>query len=268
MDQSLPEALWIDSHAHIDKLTLSVSEILEAAQKAGVFRILTIGTELQDWNEVVRLSDQHSPQVYGALGMHPHTAKDFDKDCEEFLKKHLIFKRIVALGEIGLDYHYEHSERQIQQEVFEKQLSLACDLKMPVEIHTREAEKDTAFFLQQFSGQVRGLLHCFTSSYSLAKKALDCGFNISFSGILTFKNSEELRETCKKIPLDRLHIETDAPFLSPEPYRGKENQPAHVSVLAELVARLQDVDLQKLSRQLKENTWNLFPKIKKEEECN
>ena len=259
--------MWIDSHAHIDKLSSSVWDILDLAKEAGVYRILTIGTELKDWKEIVSLCEQYSPELYGALGMHPHTAKDFNEECEEFLKKHLTLKRIVAVGEIGLDYYYEHSERKIQKEIFEKQLALAYDFKMPVEIHTREAEEDTAFFLKEFNGKVRGLLHCFTGSYHLAMQALDCGFNISFSGILTFKNSGELRETCKKIPLDRLHIETDAPFLSPAPYRGKENQPARLSTLAELMAELHAVDLQSLSDQLKKNTWDLFPKIKKEEEC-
>ena len=259
--------LWIDSHAHIDKLGPGVEEILRAAKSEAVFRILTIGTEFKDWKEVVQISQKYSPEIYGALGMHPHSAKDFNEECELFLRKHLPLKRIVALGEIGLDYHYEHSERQIQKEVFEKQLVLAEELKMPVEIHTREAEEDTAFFLKQFRGKVRGLLHCFTSSYNLARQALDYGFNISFSGILTFKNSEELRETCKKIPLNRLHIETDSPFLSPAPYRGKENQPARVAILAKCVAELRNVSLKKLSDQLKENTWNLFPKIKQEEEC-
>ena len=266
-NSSSAKAMWIDIHAHIDKLTPSVQEVLESAKEAGVFRILTIGTELKDWRGIVKLCEQYSPEIYGALGMHPHTAKDFDADCEEYLKKHLRLKRIVAVGEIGLDYYYEYSDRTIQKEVFEKQLSLAYDFKMPVEIHTREAEEDTAFFLKQFYGKVRGLLHCFTGSYHLAKQALDYGFNISFSGIVTFKNSGELRETCKKIPLDRLHIETDAPFLSPAPYRGKENQPAYVSALAECVAVLHSVDLQSLSDQLKKNTWDLFPKIKKEEEC-
>lgn len=259
--------LWIDSHAHIDKLSLSVEDILRTAKSEAVFRILTIGTELKDWEEVVQISQKYSPEIYGALGMHPHSAKDFNEECELFLKKHLPLNRIVALGEIGLDYYYEHSEKQIQKEVFGKQLVLAEELKMPVEIHTREAEEDTAFFLKQFQGKVRGLLHCFTSSYYLAKKALDYGFNISFSGILTFKNSEELRETCKKIPLDRLHIETDSPFLSPVPYRGKENQPARVAILAKCVADLHKVNLENLSDQLKKNTWDLFPKIKQEEEC-
>ena len=267
MSQKIFRPLWIDSHAHIDKLSSSVLDILQLAREEGVFRILTIGTELKDWKQIVRLCEEYSPEIYGALGMHPHTAKNFDEESEEFLKTHLNLKRIVAIGEIGLDYHYEHSDRVIQKEVFEKQLSLAYDLKMPVEIHTREAEEDTAVFLKQFKGKVKGLLHCFTGSYDLARQALDCGFNISFSGILTFKNSEGLRKTCKKIPLDRLHIETDSPFLSPVPYRGKENQPAHVSVLAKCVAELHSVDLQTLSDRLKKNTWELFPKIKKEEEC-
>ena len=258
--------MWIDSHAHIDKLNKSPREVLEKARQAGVFRVLTIGTEWEDWKKVVSFSEEYAPQVYGALGMHPHTAKDFDKKCETFLRQHLSLKRIVAVGEIGLDYFYKNSDIQKQKEVFERQMSLACSFDLPVEIHTREAEKDTVFFLKKFKTQTRGLLHCFTGSYDLAKRALDCGFNISFSGILTFKKADSLREICKKIPLDRLHIETDSPFLSPEPYRGKENQPAFVSILAQLVADLHKVDLQKLSDQLKKNTWDLFPKMKKEED--
>ena len=257
--------LWIDTHAHIDKLTLNPLEALEKAKQAGVFRVLTIGTELEDWESVVSLSEKQAPQVYGALGMHPHTAKDFNEESEDFLKKHLNLKRIVALGEIGLDYFYKNSDIQKQKEVFERQMSLASAFGLPVEIHTREAEEDTVFFLKRFKGRARGLLHCFTGSYELAKQALDCGFNISFSGILTFKNAEDLRETCKKIPLDRLHIETDSPFLAPAPHRGKENQPAYVSLLAQFVSDLLKVDLQTLSDQLKKNTWELFPKIKKEE---
>ena len=171
----------------------------------------------------------------------------------------------MAVGEIGLDYYYEHSPQEKQKEVFETQLALAKEFHLPVEIHTREAEQDTGFFLKKYQGPGRGLLHCFTSSYDLAKKALDCGYNISFSGIITFKKSEELRQTCKKIPLDRLHIETDAPFLSPEPHRGKENQPAYVPLVAQCVAQLHGVSLEDLSHQLKQNTWDLFPKMKPKE---
>ena len=256
---------WIDTHCHIDQLKGEAQSLLETALKAGVFRVLTIGTQLEDWPQVLSLCKTQSPYVYGTLGMHPHYAKDFNPSCESFLKKNLINKRIVAVGEIGLDYYYQHSPKDKQQEVFETQLNLAKELKLPVEIHTREAEQDTWFFLKKYQSQVKGLLHCFTGSYDLAKKALDCGFNISFSGILTFKKSEELRQACKKIPLDRIHIETDAPFLSPEPHRGKQNQPSYVPLVAECVAQLHKVDLENLSQQLKKNTWELFPKIKSEE---
>ena len=257
---------WIDTHCHIDKLTGEPKEILETALKAGVFRVLTIGTEWEDWPKVLSLSEEHAPYVYGALGMHPHSSKDFNSNCEDFLRENLTKKRIAALGEIGLDYYYEHSPKNKQQEIFEKQLCLAEELNLPVEIHTRSAEKDSAFFLKKYQSKVKGLLHCFTGSYHLAKTALDCGFNISFSGIITFKKSEELRQTCQKIPLDRLHIETDAPFLSPEPHRGKENQPSYTYLTAECVAKLHQVELEHLSNQLKKNTWDLFPKIKKEED--
>ena len=258
---------WIDSHAHVDKLSLKTSNLIKQAKQANVYRIITIGTELKDWQNVVKLSQSYQPEIYGALGMHPHSAKDFNQTCEDFLRKHLTHKRIVAIGEIGLDYYYNNSQKKVQREVFEKQMYLAKELNLPVEIHTRKAEQDTALFLKQFKGHVKGLLHCFTSSYDLAKKALDYGFNISFSGILTFKNAEDLRQTCKKIPLNRLHIETDSPFLSPEPYRGKENQPTYTALVANAVAKLHNVDLVYLSHQLKSNTFDLFYKIKKEELC-
>ena len=253
--------MWIDTHCHIDKLKPSVEELLDLAQKAGVVSMITIGTDREDWSQVLALSEKHAPFIYGTLGMHPHTAKDFDESCEAFLNENLKSKVIVGVGEIGLDYFYTHSSQEKQKEVFERQLEIAKNMQLPVEIHTREAEQDTSFFLKKYQSQVRGLLHCFTGSYELAKKALDCGFNISFSGILTFKNSETLRETCKKLPLDRIHIETDSPFLAPPPYRGKENQPSYVSLVAEQVALIHKVDLESLSQQLTENTYRLFPKM-------
>lgn len=256
--------MWIDTHAHLDKLSNSLKDVLKRAQDSHVHRVITIGTELEDWPQVIHLCDTYKPYVYGALGMHPHSAKDFNEECSQFLKTNLIHPRIIAVGEIGLDYYYEHSDKKIQQDVFEKQLFLAQELELPVEIHTREAEEDTLNLLEKVKGDVRGLLHCFTSSYEMARAALDLGFNISFSGIITFKNSQSLRETCKKLPLDRIHIETDSPFLSPVPHRGKENEPSYVNLVAQTVADLHGVNLDTLSRQLKQNTLNLFFKIKKE----
>jgi len=256
--------MWIDTHCHIDKLQISIDELLGSAKKAEVSTMITIGTEREDWPKVLSLSEAHAPFIYGTLGMHPHSAQSFDDQSEAFLIKNLPSKNIVAVGEIGLDYYYDNSPKKTQKEVFDKQLDLAKQLKLPVEIHTRSAEEDTLFFLKKYKSQVRGLLHCFTSSYDLAKKALDCGFNISFSGILTFKKAEDLRETCKKLPLDRIHIETDSPFLAPVPYRGKENRPFYVPLVAECVAKIHQIDLQTLSHQLKANSYDLFPKMLKE----
>ena len=190
-------SMWIDTHAHLDKLKPEPEIILKEAKRFSVDAVFTIGTSLTDWPEVLQLANAF-PNVYGALGMHPHDAKDFNEECKTFLKNHLLDKNIVAVGEIGLDYYYSHSPKEIQREVFHQQLCLAEEFQLPVEIHTREAEEDTLHFLQKFRGRLKGLLHCFTSSYDMAKKALDFGFNISFSGILTFKKSEDLQTLCKK----------------------------------------------------------------------
>ena len=256
--------MWTDSHAHLDKLT-SYEEALKKAKENSVHRVITIGTEYEDWPKVISLTEK--AQVYGTLGLHPHEAEKYDENCESFLKKHLSHKQIVAVGEIGLDYYYEHSSKDVQKDVFHRQLSLAEDFKLPVEIHSRNAEEDTLSLLKEFRGRVKGLLHCFTSSYEMASKALDYGFNISFSGVLTFKNAEDLRKTCSKMPLNRIHIETDCPYLAPVPHRGKENQPAWVVHVAETVCDIHKVDKDFLSSQLEENTLEVFSKIEKGKEC-
>ena len=252
--------MWTDTHAHLDK-SPDPPAAAEEALAAGVQRILTIGTERADWPEVVKLSRRFS-YVFGALGMHPHNSSDFDEACEKFLRSSLSSEpSLVAVGEIGLDYRYERSPRDAQKEAFRRQLNMAEELNLPVEIHTREAEEDTLSMLRPFRGRVQGLLHCFSGSYETAKAALDLGFNISFSGIVTFKNAQALQETCRKIPLDRLHIETDAPYLSPHPHRGKENRPARLIFTAQKVAALHGVTEAKLSRQLEENTLKMFPRL-------
>ena len=257
--------MWIDTHAHLDKLKPEPEAILKEAKLSFVDTVFTIGTCLTDWPKVLQLANTF-PNVYGTLGMHPHDAKDFNEECKNFLKSHLSDKNIVAVGEIGLDYYYSHSSKEVQKEVFYQQLCLAEEFQLPVEIHTREAEEDTLYFLKEFRGRLKGLLHCFTSSYEMAKKALDFGFNISFSGILTFKKSKDLQALCKKIPLNRIHIETDSPYLAPVPHRGKENQPAWVSLVAHKVSEIHNIELDKLSRQLRQNTLNLFPKVKHNKE--
>ena len=252
---------WIDIHAHLDMLEDGPEGTLSRAQAAGVNRIITIGTEPSDHQLVLDISRKLYPHVYCTLGVHPHHGVQWKDETGEWIEKHLPEKEVVAVGEIGLDYYYNQSPAEEQKEAFRRQLDIAARHNMPVEIHTRDAEKDTAEILNEFRGRVRGVIHCFTSSQWLAEQCLDLGFNISFSGVVTFKNADELRKTCQYVPLDRMHVETDAPFLAPVPQRGKKNTPAFVVHTAEVVAGLKQVSLEKLAQQTNENARQLFPKI-------
>ncbi len=246
--------MWVDVHTHLHMLK-NPDKAVQTALDSGVQKMMTIGTSAEDWDQV--LKDVKKFSVFGALGQHPHTAKDYNDASEEKLKQSLQNENIQALGEIGLDYYYEHSDRSIQKEVFRRQMALADELGLPVEIHTRNAEEDTLTILKEYPG-VRGLIHCFTGSYGMAKKALDIGYNISFSGIITFKKAEGLRRVCEKIPIQRLHIETDAPYLAPLPHRGKENQPAWLLHTAKMAANLHKVSTEKLKEQTWANACHLF----------
>ena len=248
---------WVDVHTHLNMLKSSIEKAISAAQLAGVNDLITIGTEPEDWSKIIHLTKIY-PSVSGALGLHPHSAKLYNDEVEKKLLEGLKNNSMLACGEIGLDYYYEFSEKKIQKEVFYRQMVLAEQNNLPVEVHSRSAEKDTLNILSKFKGRVTGLIHCFSGSWEMARTALDIGFDISFSGIVTFKNAEKLREVCKKIPLNRLHLETDAPYLAPVPHRGQPNQPAWLIHTAEAVASLRGVSLQKLSEQTLLNKKNLF----------
>ena len=251
----------IDIHAHLDMMEEGVENAIEKARLAGVHRIITIGTEPSDHPVVLEISKKYYPQVYCTLGIHPHHGVEWSEEAGKFIIEHLNDREVVAVGEIGLDYYYNQSPPEKQKEAFRRQLQIAADFKMPVEIHTRDAEADTAEILSEFKGRVHGVIHCFTSSQWLAEKCLDLGYNISFSGVVTFKNADSLRETCKFVPLDRMHVETDAPFLAPVPQRGKKNTPAFVVHTAEVVAQLKGISSEKLAEITSANARQLFPKI-------
>jgi len=253
---------FIDVHTHIDMLEQDAQAVLTAAQAAGVEHMITIGTGRDDHPRIVEMVERLRPQVYGTLGFHPHDAKDFDPAGEKYMRDHLNDERIVAVGEIGLDYYYKKSEPEVQRPVFVRQMELAQEFGLPVEIHTRDAEDDTITILKQFEGRVNGLMHCFTGTQRLADAALALGFNISISGVVTFKNAEDLRNTVKTVPLDRLHIETDAPFLTPVPFRGKKNEPAFMVHTARVVAELKGVSVDELARATTENARKLFRRLK------
>ncbi len=252
---------WTDVHTHINMLERDEQAVLEAARTAGIERMITIGTGRDDHARVVDMVTRLTPWVFGTLGFHPHDAKDFTDADERYMRAHLADPRIVGVGEIGLDYYYSHSERAVQREVFRKQMAIAAEFNMPVEIHTRDAEADTAEILREFQGRVRGLLHCFTGTQWLADEGLALGYNISISGVVTFKNADVLRSVVKNIPLDRLHLETDAPFLAPVPHRGKKNEPALMVHTAQVVADLKGISLEQLARATNENARALFKKL-------
>ncbi len=255
---------FIDVHVHLDKLKTPFDEALAAASAVGVVQVITIGTEPADHPVVLALSQKYFPQVACTLGVHPHEASLWNHGVGEWIRSAFAgpgARGIVAVGEIGLDYYYNNCPREQQLEAFRNQMDLAIELGLPVEIHTRDADADCATVLAEYRGRVRGLLHCFTSSMDLAKSALDCDFDISISGVVTFKNAESLREIVRYLPLDRLHVETDAPFLAPVPMRGRSNLPEYVLHTAKAVAEIKGTDLTALSEVTRANAHRLFPRL-------
>lgn len=248
---------WTDVHTHFHMLDIDIETALSQAESKGVKRFINIGTCPEDHEKVLSIAQKYYPKVTCTLGIHPHHAKDYNQKIEDFIKEKRQ-KEVIAIGEIGLDFYYEHSPKSTQYEVFKRQMQLAHDLKLPVEIHTREAESETKNILKEFRGKVSGLLHCFTGSYELATYALDMGFDISISGIITFKKSNDLCDTVRRLPKDRIHLETDAPYLAPVPMRGKKNEPAFLIHTAKKVAELLQINVNELMKQTEQNASRLF----------
>jgi TatD DNase family protein len=264
--------MFVDSHAHIDGAEFEPDreDVIQRARAAGVTTILSVGTgdpHSGNLERAVELAEQWAvgskqcAEIYAAIGVHPHDAKLYDDKAEQRIRD-LIKKssRVIAWGEIGLDFHYDNSPRDVQLEVFKRQLGAARDCKLPVIIHTREAETETIGALQSdwADSQLRGIMHCFSGSLTLARKAVELGMLISFSGIVTFKKAEDLREVAREVPLDRLLIETDCPYLTPVPYRGKRNEPAFVIEVARCLAELRGVSLEEMGRITSENFRRLL----------
>lgn len=252
---------WIDIHAHLNMLEEGVDAAIANAKAAGVKKIITIGTEPQDLQLVLDIAHKNAPDVYCTLGIHPHEGQIYTEEIGRFIEKNAADPVMVAVGEIGLDYYYEQSPKEEQRHAFRAQLDIAQRTGLPVEIHTRDAEPDTVEILKDYKGKVKGVIHCFTGTEWLAKQCLDLGFNISISGVVTFKNAEDLRNVVRMLPLDRMHVETDAPFLAPVPMRGKKNTPAYVVHTAKFVADLKGISLEALAEHTNRNAQQMFPKI-------
>lgn len=256
--------MFIETHCHLDYLKAEpLEEIRRKISDANISKIITIGVDPLNLDKVKELSDTFE-EIYYTQGIHPHDSKeatdiDFDKIAERTR-----LKKMVAVGEIGLDYHYNNSPPDIQKKVFEKQLQIACEHDLPVVIHTRDADEDTKAILKQFSSHLKrkGVVHSFTSSLELAEFVLSEGFYLGFNGIITFKKAENVQEVVKMTPPEKILFETDSPFLTPVPHRGKENAPYYLPFVAAKIAELKKLDLEELQKTVYENSLNCFHKLR------
>jgi TatD DNase family protein len=257
--------MLVDSHCHLDfpALAEDLAGVLERARAAGVRAMQTIGTRLDAAARVLALAEAH-PGVWCALGVHPHhAAKDPVEDAAPLLV-HAGHPRVIGIGESGLDYYYDHSPRDVQARVFRAHIEAARQSGLPLVVHTRDADGDTIAILAEAmaAGPFAGVIHCYSSSPQLAFRALELGLYLGIGGILTFKRSEELRATLRAVPLERLLLETDAPYLAPEPFRGKRNEPAYVAHVAARLAEVRGLPVAAIERATSDNFFRLFAKAR------
>lgn len=249
-----------DTHAHLDdsKYDEDREAMLQRARDKGVKYICNVGFDLESSLRSVKLAEEY-PFIYAAVGIHPHDAETLDEKVFASLEQLIENPRVVAIGEIGLDYYRDLSPREVQKEAFRRQVEWAAKVGKPIIVHDRDAHGDVMHMLQ-LAGElgVTGVLHCFSGSWEMAKECLKLGFYISFAGPVTFKNSPKLAEVAKQVPLDRLLVETDSPYLTPEPFRGKRNESAYVFHTAEKVAQLREMELTQLAEVATENALRIF----------
>ncbi len=255
--------MFIETHCHLDYLKAEpLEEILLKVASANIQKVITIGVSPDNLDGVMKLSSDHE-KIYFTQGIHPHDAKEATELEFNKISERAKLSKMVAVGEIGLDYHYNNSPADIQKKVFEKQLQLACDNDLPVVIHTRDADDDTRDILKNFSPYLkrRGVVHSFTSSKELAEFVLGEGFYLGFNGIITFKKAENVQEIVKIAPIEQILFETDSPFLTPVPHRGKENAPYYLPFVAQKVADLKNDELERIIPIVYQNSLNCFFKL-------
>lgn len=260
--------VFVDSHCHLDfrEYADDRETILARAKAAGVRYMVNICTKPEELPQILATADAF-PHIFATIGVHPHDAEEAKSlmpvpELVDWLAKGLQHPKVIGIGETGLDYYYDHSPRAQQREIFQAHIDVNIRSGVPLCIHTRDAETETIELLQAAQGKATGLIHCFSGTSWLAKEALDLGFYISISGIATFQKAEEIREVVKFVPLDRLLLETDAPFLAPVPYRGKRNEPSFLVETAKVVAELKQMPIADLARQTTQNFFTLFQKAK------
>jgi hydrolase, TatD family len=254
------DLILFDSHAHLNSGSFSESkarEIRERAAVGGVVGVLNVGYDLKNSERAVRQSEALGG-TWAAVGMHPHEAKNYSDDVEAKFRELAAHPKVVAIGEMGLDYYYDHSPREVQREVFIRQMNLAREVGLPIIIHDRDAHGECLELVKAHGKGLEGVFHCFSGSKEFAREVLDLGFYLSFAGPMTYKNAVSLKEVAKWAPADRILIETDCPYLTPVPHRGKQNEPLFVGYVAEEVAALRGISPIELARVATENTCRLF----------
>ncbi len=259
--------MLVDSHCHLnfEQLTTQMDDVLRRAELANVGHMLTIGTKLREFPSVLSIAEAHD-NIHCTVGIHPHEAEEEGSDVTvEKLLELASHPKVVGIGETGLDYFYEHSPRDIQKQSFRIHIEAARQSGLPLIVHTRNADQDTIDILTEeyAKGAFTGVIHCFSSGWEVAEKSMEIGFYISISGIVTFKAAKDLQEHVTRIPMERLLVETDSPYLAPVPNRGKTNEPSFVAHTAAKVAELQQVSIEEIETVTTGNFFNLFNKIER-----
>lgn len=250
----------IETHFHLDYLKEgNADDILAAAKAVGVERFISISVEPNNMPTVLSLANQF-PEVYATLGVHPHEAAKYEPSTHDFIQQNVHHDKVVAIGEIGLDYYYDHCDRAVQRQVFCQQLELAIEHDLPVVIHTREADADCMAILAEYAPRMnkKGVLHSFTSGLELAQLANELGFSLGINGIVTFNKADNVREIVAATPIEKILLETDAPFLAPAPYRGVENTPKYLPFVAEKIAEVKNLSVEEVLKHTYTNSLNTF----------
>ena len=250
----------IETHCHLDYLDQADLEItLAKSRQVGIERIITIAVSAGNLESVMKLATS-SANIWGTQGIHPHEAESYTPEVDAIIRRNAVHAKILAVGEIGLDYYYDHADRAVQRSVFEQQLQTAIELDLPVVIHTREADNDTRDILKNCSTSLtrKGVIHSFTSSVALAEFCLAEGFMLGFNGITTFNSADNVRQVVAATPMTQLLLETDAPYLTPVPYRGRPNAPYYLPFIAETLAAIKEVDVEVLLQQAYRNSLDVF----------
>ncbi|MFA9559774.1 TatD family hydrolase [Evansella sp. AB-rgal1] len=252
--------MLFDTHVHLnaDQYEEDIEEVIERAREAGVTKMVVVGFDEKTIPKAMNLVEKYD-FLYAAVGWHPVDAIDMEDRHIEWLRELASHPKVVAIGETGLDYHWDKSPKDVQKKVFRRQIQLAKEVKLPIIIHDRDAHQDIVDILkEENASEVGGIMHCFGGSIEIAQQCLNMNFYISFGGPVTFKNAKKPKEVAKEIPLERLLIETDAPFLAPHPYRGKRNEPAYVKLVAEKLAEIKEISYEELAHYTTRNAFKLF----------